>query len=154
MQDCFRQHPDVYGAELSDDEDDADLAAPMSADSSASSSEHHDDGFQSDPAKHPAEPFPVAQHHDPSHGDAVPSAAYSATAEETSVLARPGAQKGESEDAKRERAKAAKEQVKKDHGGKEEDRSQHRSESDLATGHEKGSKMKDDKEAGGKKGGW
>lgn len=151
MQDCFRQHPDVYGAELSDDEDDSDLAAPMTADSSAPSSQHPD-GFQSDPAKHPAEPFPVAQHHDASHGDAVPSAAYSAVTPETSVGAPPGETAGESEEAKQKRAKAATKQVKRDHGGKETG-SQHRSESDLATGADKGSKLNDD-HAAGKKGGW
>jgi intermembrane space import and assembly protein 40 len=31
MQDCFRQHPDVYGAELEDDEPEADAPAPVPA---------------------------------------------------------------------------------------------------------------------------
>jgi intermembrane space import and assembly protein 40 len=31
MQDCFRQHPDVYGAELEDDEPEADASAPVPA---------------------------------------------------------------------------------------------------------------------------
>ena len=31
MQDCFRQHPDVYGAELEDDEPEGDAPAPVPA---------------------------------------------------------------------------------------------------------------------------
>jgi intermembrane space import and assembly protein 40 len=31
MQDCFRQHPDVYGAELEDDEPETDAPAPVPA---------------------------------------------------------------------------------------------------------------------------
>lgn len=31
MQDCFRQHPDVYGAELEDDELEGDIPAPVPA---------------------------------------------------------------------------------------------------------------------------
>lgn len=31
MQDCFRQHPDVYGAELEDDEPEGDASVPVPA---------------------------------------------------------------------------------------------------------------------------
>ncbi|KAL4916540.1 hypothetical protein BDW62DRAFT_202692, partial [Aspergillus aurantiobrunneus] len=45
MQDCFRQHPDIYGAELDDDEAGAEPAAEQTpvtqADASASSDEKH-----------------------------------------------------------------------------------------------------------------
>ncbi|EPS34244.1 hypothetical protein PDE_09208 [Penicillium oxalicum 114-2] len=50
MQDCFRQHPDVYGAELEDDEPEGDAPAPAAADVNAELAEsnqlvpktHHD----------------------------------------------------------------------------------------------------------------
>ena len=35
MQDCFRQHPDVYGAELEDDELNDDIPAPVPAEGDA-----------------------------------------------------------------------------------------------------------------------
>ena len=35
MQDCFRQHPDVYGAELEDDEPEGDIPAPVPAEGDA-----------------------------------------------------------------------------------------------------------------------
>ena len=35
MQDCFRQHPEVYGDELADDEADADAQAPAEGASEA-----------------------------------------------------------------------------------------------------------------------
>lgn len=35
MQDCFRQHPDVYGAELEDDELEGDIPAPGPAEGDA-----------------------------------------------------------------------------------------------------------------------
>lgn len=182
MQDCFRAHPDVYGAELQDDEDESqapptdDLEAFPTIDSAStpdSSSSNQvktsrkptrdsnsntsaPSSFESDPAKHHQAPGPIAAHHDSSHGDAVPNAAYSATTAETSLGMPPGATKGEDEEAKTKRAKQAKEQVARDHGGKEADTGS-RSESSLKTGADKGTKMTDDKEvggAGGKPGGW
>lgn len=38
MQDCFREHPDIYGAELIDDEDD--LAAPEESNAPAPGAQH------------------------------------------------------------------------------------------------------------------
>jgi hypothetical protein len=181
MQDCFRAHPDIYGAELSDDEDESqgpsadEFEAPLTADSAStpdSNSSNHaktnrkptrnsnsntsaPSTFESDPAKHHQAPGPVAIHHDSSHGDAVPNAAYSATTTETSLGMPPGATKGEDEESKTKRAKQAKEQVERDHGGKESETGS-RSEGSLATGADTGSMM-DDKEVGGAKGkpgGW
>jgi len=147
MQDCFRAHPDVYGAELSDEEDDNEpsIAPPTSSSPSSDSS------FESDPAKSSDTPFPVATHHDPSHGDAVPKAAFSATTAETSDGAPPGATRYESEEDKTKRAKAAKEQVEKDHGDKEA-----RSEDgkDLRTAAQHGLGGNSDDRDAPKKGGW
>ena len=167
MQDCFRAHPDIYGAELSDDDDDeqdqdqisagaATLATPQDSASDPNSTSQANSNsssppseFQSDPAKHHDAPMPVAMHHDQPHSDSIPTAAFSATTDETSIGAPPGAKMGETEEEKRKRAKAAAEQVRKDHGGKEVDQRQqgkgHRSESDLVTGQQMGSKMSDDK---------
>jgi len=178
MQDCFRAHPDIYGAELSDDEDEQDQhdqvtagaamsaipqdsasepkSTPQNSASNPNSTSHSNTNsssppseFQSDPAQHPDAPMPVAMHHDEPHSDSIPKAAFSATTEETSVGAPPGATFGEDQDSKRKRAEAAAEQVKKDYGGKEADQAKegkgHRSESELKTGGEKGSKMSENK---------
>jgi len=153
MQDCFRAHPDVYGAELSDDEDESEQGPAPSTSSSPSSSTSSspNSSFESDPAKSSDAPFPVATHHDPSHGDAVPKAAFSATTAETGAGLPPGATKYESEDDKTKRAKAAKAQVEKDHGGKEA-----RSEDgkDMRTAAQHGLSGNSDDRDAPKKGGW
>jgi len=156
MQDCFRAHPDVYGAELSDDEDETEQSQAPSTSSSSSP----DSSFESDPAKSSDAPFPVATHHDPSHGDAVPKAAFSATTAETGAGLPPGATKYESEEDKTKRAKAAKAQVEKDHGGKEADSHAqgkgHRSEDgkDMRTAAQHGLSGNSDDRDAPKKGGW
>lgn len=92
MQDCFRAHPDIYGAELEDDEE-----------------EYQGEGESKAPVAAPSEeasplPTPVAQSE---HTQAA-----AATREEPAPAAK---REDSSPSSKTEKAKAATEQVQKDH---------------------------------------
>jgi intermembrane space import and assembly protein 40 len=90
MQNCFREHPDVYGAEL---EDDVEAEAREQDDAGQSGqSEHSEHSEHSEPPKQPK---------------ANPNA---------EKVADRGADHPEAIQAKRDRSDAATEQVKRDHG--------------------------------------
>ena len=98
MQDCFRQHPDIYGSELDEAEDDDDL---VPIDDAASPT--------------PAPPL------DPAEGS-IPAAATSATPQ-SQPLPSPSSSSSSSSSpldspssTDTERARAAKRQVERDHG--------------------------------------
>ena len=97
MQDCFRQHPDIYGSEL-DEADDEDDPAPI------------DDAASPSPVPAPAPPL------DPVEGS-IPAAATSATPESQPLQSSSSSSSPDppgSSDT--ERARAAKKQVERDHG--------------------------------------
>lgn len=126
MQDCFRAHPDVYAAELSDDPDDDEaLAAPM------------DDGPAAPPSSSPSqappsgptgpEPAP-ARHTGDTSQDKLPGANVTSTpsASPTSLSSSTGIPssaasetQAKDEQTKRERASEATRQVQKQHGSAE-----------------------------------
>ena len=89
MQDCFRQHPDIYGSELDEADDEEDLA-PI--------------GDAASPA--PAPPLDPA-------GGSIPAAATSARPESQPP---PSSSPDPSSSNDTERARAAKKQVERDHG--------------------------------------
>ena len=95
MQDCFRQHPDIYGSELDDAEDEGD-APPI------------DDAASPSPSPSPAPPL------DPAEGS-TPAAATSATPQSQPLASSSSPDPPASSDT--ERARAAKKQVERDHGG-------------------------------------
>jgi intermembrane space import and assembly protein 40 len=93
MQDCFRQHPDIYGAELEDDEDDYEGA---------------EGGFKAPADSSPDAAAPATSTPAPSN---LPPPIYDS--KETPA---PAAKREEPEPTiKKEKAKAATEQVKKEH---------------------------------------
>lgn len=55
MQDCFRKHPDVYGAEIDDDEEDV-PAAPAPAPTETTKLESEHSGFRDVPSSPHQEP--------------------------------------------------------------------------------------------------
>lgn len=88
MQDCFRQHPDVYGAELADDEDDGDTATAPEGTEVASAKEVTDEpaAAKATPeTAQSADPKPVeadgsGQHQQlKEHTQEVPKSAFDAT---------------------------------------------------------------------------
>ena len=89
MQDCFRQHPDIYGSELDDADDEDDL---MPIDDAAS-------------------PSPSTSPLDPAEGS-IPAAATSATPQSQALPSSPDPLAS----SDTERARAAKKQVERDHG--------------------------------------
>lgn len=93
MQDCFRQHPDIYGSEL-DEADDEDDLAPI------------DDAGAPSPSPAPAPPL------DPAEGS-IPAAATSARPESQPL---PSSSPDPPASSDTERARAAKKQVERDHG--------------------------------------
>ena len=95
MQDCFRQHPDIYGSELDEAEDeDNNTTAPI------------DDAA--------ASPAPASPLGGPIEGS-VPAAATSAAPESHPLPSSSSPDPPASSDT--ERARAAKKQVERDHGG-------------------------------------
>ena len=98
MQDCFRQHPDIYGSELEDDapnqEEEATAPAPAST------------------SETPAPPTPIP---DPSSDDnpIIPIAATSAVSAPSST---PSVSETTIGNSDTERARAAKRQVEREHG--------------------------------------
>ena len=95
MQECFREHPDVYGAELDDEEVD----------------------------------FPLdAESETPGESDSTPNASHalavslesSSSPPESSPPPPPRSEESDHPDAQTQRAKAATEQVAKDHGVQDE----------------------------------
>jgi intermembrane space import and assembly protein 40 len=98
MQDCFRQHPDVYGAELEDDDEDNEIEeeirvreAPQNAETPeklssepAKVEEHAEKASPSTPnEKPPRDTQKVKLHEDPEGGEAaddlLPKAVHDAT---------------------------------------------------------------------------
>ena len=92
MQDCFRQHPDIYGSEL-DDAEDEDDAPPV--DDAASPS--------------PAPPL------EPAEGS-IPAAATSAEPQSQPLQSSSSSSPDPPASSDTERARAAKKQVERDHG--------------------------------------
>ena len=89
MQGCFREHPDIYGSELEGEEDDD---APLD------------------------ESAPSPSSIDPTEGS-IPAAATSATTQsQSSPSSSPGSSVLEAGTSDTERARAAKQQVERDHG--------------------------------------
>lgn len=108
MQDCFRQHPDVYAAELEEDEDDA--AAPTPATEA---------GIASSAAPTPETPSAAPTPEAPSAAPTTPPAAH-ARASKVEDHAQPaGSSPADDVAGRKERAQAATKQVKQDHGEKE-----------------------------------
>ena len=94
MQDCFRQHPDIYGSELDEAEDEDDLAPINDAAS---------------PSHFPAPAPPL----DPAAGS-LTAAATSATPQSRPLPSSSSPDPPAASDT--ERARAAKKQVERDHG--------------------------------------
>ena len=94
MQDCFRQHPDIYGSELDEAEDEEDNPPPID-----------DATSPAPPLDHPAE-------------DSIPAAATSARPEPQPLPSSSSSSSSSDPPASSdtERARAAKKQVERDHG--------------------------------------
>lgn len=95
MQTCFREYPDVYGSELELEDDDDDSSSPLDEESVPSPS-----------------PSPTLSPTDPTEASIIPAAATSATPEPPSTIA----SSLDASTSDTERARAATQQVERDHG--------------------------------------
>ncbi|QDS70782.1 hypothetical protein FKW77_004154 [Venturia effusa] len=103
MQDCFRAHPDIYGAELEDDEEDIQGEGGSKAPVAASAEEASPLPVPVSQSEQAPAPAPAAQRREP---------APAAKNEESAPAAK---REDPSPSSKTEKAKAATEQVKRDH---------------------------------------
>lgn len=104
MQDCFRQHPDIYGAELDDDEENQDAQEPLDGGGVPEA------GAVATPALPRAEA--TAATHAGHSAEGLSAATQEAGARRGYKVAEPGAATEAEARAKRERTNAAREQVK------------------------------------------
>lgn len=113
MQNCFREHPDTYGAELDDEETEAQLAAEVDGEAAPMRPEAGLDAQRTSPAPSPAPApetgagsTPSLAHVDSPHskGEKVAETKPHSESDPEPAVA-----------AKRERAQAATEQVRNDH---------------------------------------
>lgn len=123
MQDCFREHPDIYGAELADDDDEEETQLDRDVASAARSNESKTDSSTDarEPAASPKSPG------EPSKSVAKPSAETSKSAVDSSSQTSAPAPNPETGDGEKvgdkksapgstKRAQQAKAQVQTDHG--------------------------------------
>lgn len=108
MQDCFRQHPDVYAAELDDDEEDAAAPAPAT-----------EAGITSSAAPTPETPSAAPTPEALSAAPTTPSAAHARALKVKDHAQPAGSSPADDAAGRKERAQAATQQVKQDHGERE-----------------------------------
>ena len=119
MQDCFRAHPDIYAAELSDDPDSDALGAPIEDEPGPLSStpDQTPTPTQPDAASARGSGESTPQGNVPgSDLTSTPSAAPTSLSSSTKIPSEVKAETDAKDSTRRERAKKAIRQVEKDHG--------------------------------------